>query len=429
MERTLMEGTNEFYSERLESGIQVVGQPMAGVESASVGFLIGAGARDEADDVFGVSHALEQMLFRGTESMDARQISESFDSLGISYDSSAGVEMTLVSAVLVGNRLSPALELLVDCLRHPSFPEDAVESVKGLQIQEIRQREDRPAQKVLDSLRRQFFRGNPISHDVLGSEDTVLALNRAAMREYWQSRYTARNVIISVAGNFNWDTVIEQLQGLTTGWPDHGGRSQVTVPTPHAGISVVHKDSTQENLGFGFPGVAVADPRYYVAALVAQALGGSSHSRLFQEVREKRGLAYAVQARFDGMERAGMMRVYVGTSAERAHESVEVVMDELRKLEENGLTEDELRLSKTRLKSQLVMRSESTLARMASNLRSWWFEETLHSLSEVAQRIDDVTLSDVTDLLTDLGITDHMAAVALGPRTEDELFGGVLARS
>jgi predicted Zn-dependent peptidase len=282
---------------------------------------------------------------------------------------------------------------------------------------------------VLDSLRRQFFRGNPISHDVLGSEETVLALNRAAMREYWQSRYMAQNMIISVAGNFNWNTVIEQLQGLTAGWPDHSGRSDVAVPTPQAGISVAHKDSTQENLGFGFPGVAVADPRFYVAALVAQALGGSSHSRLFQEVREKRGLAYAVQARFDGMERAGIMRVYVGTSAERAHESVAVVMEELRKLEANGLTEDELRLSKTRLKSQLVMRSESTLARMASNLRSWWFEGKLRSLSEVAQRIDDVALSDITDLVGELGITEHMAAVALGPRTEDELFGGVLARS
>jgi predicted Zn-dependent peptidase len=424
-----MDGTGEFFSERLDSGIQVVGQPMAGVESASVGFLIGAGARDEAEHNFGVSHALEQMLFRGTAKMDARAVSESFDSLGISYDSSAGVEMTLVSAVLIGNRLPPALELLVDCLRHPSFPEDAIENVRALQLQEIRQREDRPAQKVMDSLRRQFFRGNPVANDVLGSEETVSALTRNTIVEYWQSRYTASNTIVSVAGNFDWDTVIEQLRGLTDDWPSGGGRSNVSVPTPHSGISVLHKDSTQENIGVAFPAVAVADPQYYVAALVAQALGGSSHSRLFQEVREKRGLAYAVQARFDGLERAGMMRVYVGTSAERAHESVEVVMDELRKLEEDGITEDELRLSKTRLKSQLVMRSESTLARMASNLRSWWFEETLHSLSNVAQRIEDVDASAVTSLVSNLGITEKMTFVALGPRTEDELFGNVLARS
>jgi predicted Zn-dependent peptidase len=425
----LMNGSDEFFSERLDSGIQVVGQPMAGVESASVGFLIGAGARDETDDNFGVSHSLEQMLFRGTGSKDARQISESFDSLGISYDSSAGIEMTLMSAVLIGNRLSPALELLVDCLRRPSFPADAVESVRALQLQEIRQREDRPAQKVMDSLRREFFRGNSISHDVLGSEETVGALTREIIMNYWRNRYSAGNIVVSVAGNFDWESVVDQLQELTANWPRHGARSEPGLPEPRSGTFVFHKDSSQENLGFAFAGVPVADPQYYAAALVAQALGGSSHSRLFQEVREKRGLAYAVQARFDGMERAGMMRVYVGTSADRAHESVDVVLQELRKLETGGITDDELRLSKTRLKSQLVMRSESTLARMASNLRSWWFEEKLYSLSEVAQRIDSVDLPAVTELLQRLNITERMTAIALGPRTEEELFGGVMARS
>lgn len=424
-----MEGTAEFYAERLESGIQVVGQPMAGVESAAVGFLIGAGARDEPEAHFGVSHALEQMLFRGTESRDARRISESFDSLGVSYDSSAGVEMTLVSAVLIGTRLPQAIELLIDCLRRPSFPAEAVENVRALQLQEIRQREDRPAQKVMDTLRRQFFQGSPISNDVLGTEESVAALNRDAIAEYWRRRYTAANLLISVAGNFDWQQTLDQLQTLTAHWPRGEGRSDIAPPAPRSGITVLHKDSAQENIGFAFPAVAVADPRYYTAALVAQALGGSSHSRLFQEVREKRGLAYAVQARFDGMERTGMMRVYVGTSAERAHESVEVATNELHKLAADGLTDDELRLSKTRLKSQLVMRSESTLARMASNLRSWWFEQRLHSLADVAQRIDEVDLGAVTDLVRDLGITEHLTAVALGPRSEDELFGGVLARS
>ncbi len=424
-----MNGSDEFFSERLDSGIQVVGQPMVGVESASVGFLIGAGARDEMEPTFGVSHSLEQMLFRGTDTKNARQISESFDSLGISYDSSAGIEMTLMSAVLIGNRLPPALELLVDCLRHPSFPEEEMESVRSLQLQEIRQREDRPAQKVMDSLRRQFFRSNPIANDVLGTEETVAALTRDSIAGYWRSRYTANNVVISVAGNFDWDSVVPLLQDLTAGWPSHGGRSEPGVPEPHSGTFVFHKVSSQENLGFAFAGVPVADPDYYVAALVAQALGGSSHSRLFQEVREKRGLAYAVQARFDGMERAGLMRIYVGTSADRAHESVEVVLQELRKLETGGITEDELRLSKTRLKSQLVMRSESTLARMASNMRSWWFEEKLYSLADVAQRIDAVDLPAVADLLKRLEITERLTAVALGPRSEEELFGGVMARS
>ncbi|HEX6509939.1 MAG TPA: pitrilysin family protein [Chloroflexota bacterium] len=424
-----MDETREFLTERLDSGIQVVGQPMAGVESAALGFLFGAGARDETPDAYGVTHLVEQMLFRGTETMDVRQISETFDSLGVSYDSSAGVEMTLVSAVLIGNRLPPALELLAACVRSPSFPRDLLDSAKALQIQELRQREDRPAQRVMEELRRHFFAGSPIAHDVLGTEPTIASMSREVLVDYWRSRYTASNMLISVAGNFDWQAVISQLQTLTAGWPVGTGRSRIETPQPHAGVTVIMKDATQENIGFAFPAVSVADPRYYVAALVAQALGGSSHSRLFQEVREKRGLAYAVQARYDGLEMTGMTRVYVGTSAERAHESVEVVLDELRNLEAAGLTEDELRLSKTRLKSQLVMRSESTLARMASNLRSWWFEGQLHSLDEVRERIDAVTLDEVAEFVQTLGITQNLAAVALGPRSEDELFGGVLARS
>jgi predicted Zn-dependent peptidase len=192
---------------------------------------------------------------------------------------------------------------------------------------------------------------------------------------------------------------------------------------------VIERDTTQENIGFAFPGVSIVDAHFYAAGLLAQTLGGSSNSRLFQEVREKRGLAYAIQARFDGMEKTGLFRVYVGTSADRAHESVEVIIDELRRLEQSGITEEELNLSKTRLKSQLVMRSESTGARMAANLRSWWFEQKLHSLQEIKDLIDHVTVDEIFDVVQSLGITRNLTAVALGPRSEDELFGGVLARS
>lgn len=186
---------------------------------------------------------------------------------------------------------------------------------------------------------------------------------------------------------------------------------------------------TQENIGFAFPGVPIGDPHYYAAALFSQALGGSSNSRLFQEVREKRGLAYAVQARFDGLEKTGLFRIYVGTSVERAHESVEVILREIRSAQDSGITQDELNLSKTRLKSQMVMRSESTSARMVANLRTWWFEQTLRGLDEIKERIDAVTVDEIRDLLQSLDISANLGAVALGPRTEQELFGSVLAQS
>jgi predicted Zn-dependent peptidase len=319
--------------------------------------------------------------------------------------------------------------LLADCVRFPIFPEEHVDNVRTLLLQEIRQRDDRPAQKVMDLLRQHFFSGSPLGHDVLGTEESIASMDREDLRAYWEDRYTANNMLVSVSGNFDWDVTLDQLRRVTATWPSGRGRMVLHEPDTQASISVVHKEAAQENIGFAFPGVAVTDPHYYAAALFAQALGGSSNSRLFQEVREKRGLAYSVQARFDGLEKSGLVRIYVGTSAERAHESVEVVIDELKKAEQEGISEEELRLSKTRLKSQLVMRSESTMARMASNLRSWWFEQKLYSLQEIKDRIDGVTVEEILELVQSLNITSNIAAVALGPRSEEDLFGSVFARS
>jgi predicted Zn-dependent peptidase len=424
-----MDQADILLSERLASDVQVVGQPMAGVESAAIGILVGTGARDETPHEFGVSHFTEQMLWRGTEHLDARALSESFDALGVDYDSSAGLEMTLLSAVLLGDRLPEAIDLLTDVIRYPAFPDDSIDQVRSLIVQEIRQREDRPAQKVLDLLRQRYFAGSPLSHDSLGTEETVSSLARADLVRYWSSRFTANNMIISVAGNLDWERILEQLSRITAGWSRGTGRMEVAAPAVHAAREASQRDLAQEHIGFAFPGVPAADELYYAGQLLAQVLGGGVTSRLYRSVREERGLAYAVQARFDGLETCGLYRVYVGTRVERAHESVDVITDDLRRLEDEGITQDELSLAKTRVKSQFVMRSESTSARMMANLRSWWFEGTLHGLEEIKARIDAVSLADVRALIDRLGITENLAAYALGPRSEEELFGRVLTPS
>jgi predicted Zn-dependent peptidase len=254
-------------------------------------------------------------------------------------------------------------------------------------------------------------------------------MDRDALMDYWRARYTPNNIIISVAGNFDWESVLERLEELTSDWEPGSGRMAMEAPAPQTSVEVMHRQASQENLGFAFPGVPVTHDDYYALALAIQALGGSSNSRLFQEVREKRGLAYAVQARFDGLEKSGMVRVYAGTTAERAHESVEIIIHELQRLAESGISADELQLSKTRLKSQLIMRSESTSARMVSNLRNWWFEGRLRTLQEVKDRIDSVTLEQVGNVIGSLDMMRNLTAVAVGPRSEEELFRGLLAHT
>jgi predicted Zn-dependent peptidase len=425
-ERNMMTSGEQFLHARLRSGIDVVGEPMAGVESAAIGLLFGAGARDEPAQDAGISHFNESLLFRGTETRDARQLSETFDSLGASYDSSAGIEMTLMSAHLIGTKLLDVTDLLIDCARSSIMPQEAVDSVRTLIQQEIRQREDRPPQKVMDLARRTLFAGSPLGNDVLGTPETVNSIGRDDLVAYYHRYFHAGNVVISIAGNFAWEALLERLDALTDDWAAGEPRPDVAPPVPQAGISVLDKpESVQENLGFAFPGVPAADSRYFATGLLAQVLGGGTSSRLHLEVREKRGLAYSAQARFDGLKSTGLVRLYVGTSAERAPESVAVVYDVLRELSRDGVHEDELARAKTRLKSQVVMRSESTYARMASNLRSWWMEGRLYDLKEVSDRIDAVTTGDILAVLAELHIDETVAAVALGPRTRDDLFDRV----
>lgn len=424
-----MDREKQFLHRLLASGVQVVGQPMAGVESAAFGILIGAGARDEQPRQFGIAHLAEQMLFRGTAHLDARQLSDQFDALGISYDSSSGVEMTLLSAVMLGDRLPAAIDLLTDVVRYPAFPADLLPTVQSLVGQERRQREDQPGQRVMEALRHHVYQRSPLGHDVLGSEETVAALEQGDLLDFWNHHGTANNTIISVAGKFDWDATIDQLERVTADWMRGSGRMVMHEPRTYTGTVILPRETSQENLALGFPGVSVVDPHYYAARLATQILGGGMNSRLFQEVREKRGLAYAVSARFDGMEKTGLFRIYVGTTAQRAHESVAVVLEELGKLQASGVTEDELRLAKTKLKSQTIMRSESTLARMSANLRSWWFEQELHTLDDIRERIDRVTGAEIHQLIEALAPLDHLAAVALGPRSQEELFGRLPART
>jgi hypothetical protein len=207
------------------------GCPRAGKEHDDIGRTIparapaiGAGARDEPAQDAGISHFNESLLFRGTETRDARQLSETFDSLGASYDSSAGIEMTLMSAHLIGTKLLDVTDLLIDCARSSIMPQEAVDSVRTLIQQEIRQREDRPPQKVMDLARRTLFAGSPLGNDVLGTPETVNSIGRDDLVAYYHRYFHAGNVVISIAGNFAWDALLERLDALTDDWAVSRGR-------------------------------------------------------------------------------------------------------------------------------------------------------------------------------------------------------------
>jgi predicted Zn-dependent peptidase len=410
-----------YYSTTLSSGMEIIAQPMAGVQSAALAFFVGSGASYESWEVAGLSHLTEGTMFRGTEHRSSREINDQMDLLGASHNSNTGLEVTLFSGMLLGDRLLDALDIFVDVLRYASFPSDELEAVRGLQLQEIGQRNDQPAQLVMDRARQMYFAGHPFANDVLGTPESVESLSREQVTDGWQGRYRPNNMLLAVAGKFEWSRVVERLEKLSAGWKIGEPRPSRSEPAVNPTVTVQHSEVAQENLCFTFPGVRYGYERYYAAALASTVLGGGMNSRLFTEVREKRGLAYSVGARLDAMSTAGLVRVYAGTQPERARESVDVIRSELKRLESYGITEDELDVTKVRLKSRVIMSSESTGNRAMSIGRDWWYERRFRTLAEIRDQIDAVTVEDVSAYLTHARVTDNLGLFTIGPLSAADL--------
>lgn len=412
---------DQFHSTTLDSGLEVIGQPLPGVRSAAITFFIGAGAGDEEGQFAGLSHLTESTMFRGTEHRSSRELTDELDRLGVGRGSSAGLEVTVFSGVMLGDHLVEALDLFVDVLRYPSFPPEELEAVRALQLQEIGQRNDQPAQLVMDRARQVYFSHSPLGHDVLGAPESVQSLTRDWVVENWQRRYRPNRMMVAIAGSFEWQSVVDTLEKLSSGWEQGEDIGRAEPPAINPAFTVQESAIAQENLCFTFPGVAHGDERYYPAALASTVLGGGMNSRLFTEVREKRGLAYSVGSRFDAMSTTGIVRIYAGTQPERARESVEVIRSELKLLERESVSDSELELAKTRLKSRVVMNSESTSNRVMAIARDWWYERKFRALGQIREQIDAVTTGNIADYLTQMDLSNNLGMVALGPLTASEL--------
>jgi len=277
-----------FPRHRLANGLQIVAQPMEGVESVALGYTVLAGAGNERPSEAGISHFVESMAFQGTQTRSVQELTEAFEDIGANTGSAASSEFSSYSSSLLGRNLAPALELLTDVVLHPGFVEDELPKARDRILQEIAQLEDEPMRKVLDLLRREYFRGHPLGNETIGTTETVAALTRSDLRDYWARQYGAGNVLFSVAGKFDFDAVVRQIEDLCRDWPAGETASLPPAPVPERHATVLHKESTQQHIGIAVPGVGATSPDYYAVALMVATLGGSMNSRLFMEVREKR---------------------------------------------------------------------------------------------------------------------------------------------
>jgi predicted Zn-dependent peptidase len=416
---------NYFYH-RLANGIEILGQYMPSLSSTTFGLQFDAAVVNEPEDKTGLAHLFEYMLFQGTKDKDARALNEAFESLGARKGASTGLETAQVWAQIVNTRFDATLDLISELVLTSTFPKDELEQMRNIILQEIRRRDDEPMSRIFELVRANFYHGTALARPLLGTAESVRSLQRYDLRQFWKERYQPNNMLFAIAGKFDWEHVVKRVEERFGSWEGSASPSPSQRPVPSRRVSLELQEGKQEHLALMVPFANYTDPDYYSALVLSEVLGGNMASRLFVEVREKRGLVYSVSAGQTSNKQIGALRIYAGTKPDQAHECLEVIMNELRKLEKEGITADELQRAKIQLKSENVMRGEGSGARMGAIARSWWFERKVHPIQEVKEAIDAVTRESVLELLHTHSLLHPLTVAAIGPLSEEELVGGIL---
>ena len=389
-------GTGGVRVSTLSNGLRVVSESMPDVRSVSVGIWIDAGSRDEKPQVAGASHFLEHLLFKGTARRSAQEIAESLDAVGGDMNAFTSKEYTCFYARCLDRDLPLAVDVLGDMMTSSRVRSADVDAERDVVLEEIRMHLDTPDDLVHSLWSEAFFREHPLGREVLGSVDSITNMTRAQVHRYYRRAYVPANLVIAAAGNLDHDRLVELVGEVFGGIEDPGTPLRKSVPPlrPEPASAFTKKPTEQVHLVLGGPGLARGDDRRWAAAVLNQALGGGMASRLFQEVREKRGLVYTVYSYQEVHGDVGAFAVYAGSAPQRAQEVLQVVTTELAKARGDGLSEAELARAKGNLTGSLVLSLEDTGSRMSRLGKGLITATPLLTLDEVVAAVEAVTLED-----------------------------------
>jgi predicted Zn-dependent peptidase len=405
----------EFYQDRLPNGLQIVGQRMPDLESVSVCFFARTGARDEHDPaIYGVSHFLEHMVFKGTARRDAEQITLDFNRMGAEFNAYTSVEQTVYYARVLGQYLPNAVDLLSDMMR-PRLDGGDFILERNVILEEIARSEDVPSSQAYRRMMQAYFAGHSLGHDVLGTKDSIGNLKVEQMRDYHTRRYSANNLVFAIAGNFDWQQTLDLVQRSCGDWTsgDEGRRAEPF--TPKAAREIISKDKLKQQIMLlAWPTVSVEDDDIYPMELASMVLGDGSGSRMFWNIFQK-GLAETAVASLSPLDRTGLMLAYLSTTPDEAPAVLELTLAELKSLQQDGVHEDELRRAKDKLVSRTVLDGESGFSRMQDLAYTWVAKGELRSLEDEVARIEAVTLEGVRRVLDRFPVTAEHVFTAYGP--------------
>ena len=398
-----------------DNGLTLLAEPMPDVRSVSIGAWLTHGSRHEGDADAGIAHFTEHMLFKGTTSRSAETIAQQVDSMGGQLDAFTAKECASYYVKVLDEHLPRAVDLLSDLLLRPAFHDADIRREAQVVLEEIKMVEDTPDDLVHELFTRRFWPGHPLGRSILGSPDSVSGITNDSLRAFFQRSYVAGNLVVAVAGNVEHGPLRDLIGRAFDDLPAQAEPAVESPPAVQPGLSVQRKAIEQSHVCLGTRGYAQAHADRYPSYVLNTVLGGSMSSRLFQNIRERRGLAYAVSSGLESYRDTGMLAVYVGCAAAAVPQVIDLVAAEMRALAREPLPGEELQRAKDHLKGSLVLGLESTASRMSQLARSEIYFGRQISVDESLSRVDAITADDVQRVAADLFSNGNLAATVLGP--------------
>jgi predicted Zn-dependent peptidase len=386
----------------LDNGLRIITESMPEVRSVAVGCWVDTGSRDESPTEAGSSHFLEHLLFKGTEQWSAQQIAEAFDAIGAQSNAFTSKEYTCYWARMRDADLPLGLQLLAEMTQRPAFRPEDLDSERHVVLEEINMNEDDPTDVAYERFARALWEGHLLEFPILGTRDSINATTPDIVRSYWARRYTPKSMVVAIAGNLAHADVVELVQDQFGSWSGDVIGHDFAVPSTAPRVKVERRDTEQAHIVLGGEGLTRDDERRFAFSVLTHIIGGGMSSRLFREIREKRGLAYAVYMFRWPFADSGAYGVYVGTTPSQTDEVLKLVNDELAKAAAEGVTVDELQRAKGHSKGMLALSLEDPNSRMNRLGRAELAGMEHLSVDEIVERVEAVTTEDLQELATEI---------------------------
>jgi predicted Zn-dependent peptidase len=399
----------------LPNGLTVITEQMSHIRSVSIGIWLKSGSRDEDSEWNGISHFIEHMVFKGTETRSAEAIARQVDSIGGNMDAFTAKECICFNIKVLDEHLPVAMEVLSDLVLHPVFDVGDIAKERGVILEEIKMDQDNPDYLVHEIFTQSFWKDHALGRPILGTRDTVRKFERPIVSEFYGHHFAPSNLVVAAAGNLSHEQFVELVAKYFSHVPAKTNGLHSPAPKTFSRINLRNKKSLEQvQICIGVPSHPIAHEHRHASYILNTLLGGGMSSRLFQNIRERQGLAYSIYSDLNPYRDTGSMCVYAGTSRESATKVVECVVEEFRNLKSTPVPEEELRRSKDQLKGSLMLSLESSTARMSNLARQEMYFDRFYSLDELIERIEAVTAEDVRQTANEFFRTEQIAVTVLG---------------